>query len=58
MVLAGVVARVSDGYNGLPGMGVRFTEIGADDEEFLADLVDARQAREPAFAVQRSSSRH
>lgn len=41
--LAGVVARVSacDGGDGLPGIGIRFTEVSPEDERFLAELVSS-----------------
>ncbi len=38
--LAGVVDRVSacDGGDGLPGIGIRFTQVSAEDQRFLAEL--------------------
>ena len=41
LIVGGVVARVADGSDGRPGMGIRFTEVTADDEAFLASLIDS-----------------
>jgi uncharacterized protein (TIGR02266 family) len=41
LVLGGVVARCSDGRDGRPGMGIRFVEVSADDQAFLATLIDS-----------------
>ena len=39
LVLGGVIARCSDGRDGRPGIGIRFDEVSASDEAFLAAVV-------------------
>lgn len=43
MVIGGTVVRTSDGGSGPPGMGIAFTEMSADDQTFVGQLVAARE---------------